>query len=52
MCLFLVVKVDLIWWVDNVLEFRNLILFGKIDIEILCDVFKKGWGVVCNKVFI
>ena len=50
MCLSPAAKADLIWWADNVLESRNPISPGKIDIEISCDASKKGWGAVCNKV--
>ena len=50
MCLSPAAKADLMWWADNVLESRNPISPGKIDIEISCDASKKGWGAVCNKV--
>ena len=50
MCLSPAAKADLMWSADNVLESRNPISPGKIDIEISCDASKNGWGAVCNKV--
>ena len=43
-------KADLIWWADNVLVAENPISHGKVDVEVMCDVSKKGWGAVCNKI--
>ena len=37
-------KADLKWWANNVLQAKNPILHGKIDIEITCDASKEGWG--------
>ena len=34
----------------TVLQTKNPISHGKIDIEITCDASKKGWGAVCNKI--
>ena len=48
MCLSPVAKADLAWWLDNVLQSKNPISHGRIDIEITCDASKKGWGAVCN----
>ena len=50
MCLSPAAKADLMWSADNVLESRNPISPGKIDIEISCDASKNDWGAVCNKV--
>ena len=43
-------KADLAWWLDNVLQSKNPISHGSIDIEITCDASKKGWGAVCNRI--
>ena len=50
MCLSPSAKADLAWWLDNVLQSKNPISHGSIDIEITCDASKKGWGAVCNRI--
>ena len=50
MCLSPAAKADLAWWLDNILQSKNPISHGSIDIEITCDASKKGWGAVCNRI--
>ena len=50
MCLSPAAKADLAWWLDNILQSKNPISHGGIDIEITCDASKKGWGTVCNRI--
>ena len=42
MCLSPAAKADLAWWLDNILQSKNPISHGSIDIEITCDASKKG----------
>ena len=44
-------RLDLQWWVDNLLKVNGRLFFPKVaDIEIYSDASLSGWGASCNEV--
>ena len=44
-------RLDLQWWVDNLLKVNGRLFFPKVaDVEIYSDASLSGWGASCNEV--